>query len=171
MFEFDVNPQDMDSRAIFANRVCKLIYQQYENYIKLIVKEIKPFYNDFEEHVRNVYELIPKQIPLFAYIHLKECGAEGLSMSESEYNKAIESTLNACKYFYSKDGYISLEFAKLLKSKGYVEPCCKFYMDVVGLENPEINNTNLACNHNKFNLSAPPFCDAIEWLHSSENQY
>ncbi len=101
MFEFVTKKEAYNEhRADFANRVCKLVYNKCENDIEKAVKEIEPLYDDFEENVRNVYELIGSYIPLFAFFELKKHGADNYGFHEKEYNEAIGNAKKACSEYY-----------------------------------------------------------------------
>ena len=101
MFEF-VKKQEAfeEHRADFANRVCQLVYSKCGNDIEKAVKEIEPLYNDFEENVRNIYELIGRYIPLFAYYELKKHGADNYGFDEKEYSEALNNAKSACREYY-----------------------------------------------------------------------
>ncbi|EQA7786790.1 hypothetical protein ACX818_001384 [Acinetobacter baumannii] len=100
--QFYDNPSD--DRAIFANKVLKLIYQKYNGNFSSItfqneVKDIKIY---FDEYVRNIYEVIDTEIPLFAWANYLNYGFdksmwdEG-EMTEEEWKQIIFS---ACKKYY-----------------------------------------------------------------------
>lgn len=101
MFEFVTKQEAFEEhRADFANRVCKLVYNKCENDIEKAVQEIEPLYDDFERNVRNVYELIGRYIPLFAFFELKKYGADNYGFDDKEYDEAIENAKKACTEYY-----------------------------------------------------------------------
>lgn len=131
---------EYDHRAVFANRVCKLIYNKCENDIAVAVKEIKPLYDNFEECVRNVYELVDTCIPLFAYFELLKNGRENYGMSENEYADALADANKACDEYYLPFGpkYVKImgteevkatdpdSIGKVFKVEGYKAPHAHF---------------------------------------------
>ena len=101
MFEFVKKEEAFEEhRADFANRVCQLVYSKCSNDIEKAVKEIEPLYDDFEENVRNIYELINSSIPLFAYYELKKHGADNYGFDEKEYSEALSNAKSACTEYY-----------------------------------------------------------------------
>lgn len=92
----------LDNRSLFANRICKLIYQKHDGNIDEAIKEAEPFFEDLHEHVRNIYELIPTEIPLMYYRDLLKFGKDNYyDISEQEYQKIILFTKNKCVEQYS----------------------------------------------------------------------
>lgn len=92
-----------DARAIFANQVCQLLYDTNSGDMPNIIIEIKPFYDHFREFVRNVYELIDSEIPLFALYELKTLGADNWDFSNEEYDGAISRAIKACTDYYGTE--------------------------------------------------------------------
>lgn len=101
-FKEDIN--SLSDRSNFANRVLKLIYQKNNYDIDKSIIEAEPFFDDFEEHVRNIYELISSEIPLYAYYELKKYGADNFGLTDDEYIEAINNTITASNRYY-KDNY------------------------------------------------------------------
>jgi len=93
------SPKNLDERSKFANRVLKLIYQKHNGDLTAAVKESEPFFNDFEIHIRNIYELIPVEIPLYAYYELiQESGDHGednFGYTQEEYDEVKAKNPNA----------------------------------------------------------------------------
>lgn len=100
MFVFVDKNLISDTRSVFANDVCRLIMQKNNGNIAKSLDEIEPIYNGFDENVRNVYELINNQIPLFALYDLKRLGADNYGMTEEEYLEAMSRTSIACLSYY-----------------------------------------------------------------------
>lgn len=98
--EFETNFKRLDGRSTFANRVLKLIYQKHNGNIDAAIIEAEPFFVDFKEYVRNIYELISTQIPLYRYYELLRDGAENYGYSEAEYEEKIEDARKACELYY-----------------------------------------------------------------------
>jgi len=90
-----------EDRAGFANRVCKLIYNQNNNDIDKAIIECGSIYSDFDEHIRNIYELIDNYIPLMAYYELKKYGADNFGLNDNEYDVALQNSKKACEDYYS----------------------------------------------------------------------
>ena len=102
MFEFNYDFKEHDDRSHFANTICKVLVEKSNNDIDLSVNNIKKIYDYFEEYVRNVYELIDEEIPLFALYELKTQKPDNWDFTEQEYNDAIDRTYKACITFYIK---------------------------------------------------------------------
>lgn len=110
MFKFEhINSKDFknNNRDDFANTVCKLIYEKYKGNLEEIFlsNELQLIYKQFNEHVRNIYELIDTDIPLFSFYELKkqetDKGRNRWGMTENEYKEAIQRTITACEDYYS----------------------------------------------------------------------
>jgi hypothetical protein len=88
-------------RSGFANMVCRLIYLQSDKDLDKAIKEGESIFCQFEEHVRNIYELIEDSIPLIAYSQLKEYGADDLDLNKEEYKQALDECKKACDDYYA----------------------------------------------------------------------
>jgi len=99
-FEFKKKEGEFDERSEFANRVCKLLVQKNRGNIINSLKEVETFYSDFDIHVRNIYELIDREIPLFALYELRKNGADNYGLSDEEYKAAIKRAEKACIDYY-----------------------------------------------------------------------
>jgi len=92
---------ELDERSKFANKVCKLLVNKYRGNAEVATHFLTPIYDDFEEHVRNIYELIDTEIPLFAlYELLREDAKDNFGLTDEELSKAIQDTKDACKKYY-----------------------------------------------------------------------
>ena len=80
--------------------MCRLIYLQNGKDIDKAVKEGESIFDEFEEHIRNIYELIDSSIPLIAYYELKKHGADNWDFDDKEYKQALESAKTACESYY-----------------------------------------------------------------------
>ena len=101
LFEFEKDFKKLDNRSIFANRICKLIYIKNDSNVNKSIKEAEPYFNDLYEHVRNIYELIENEIPLFAYYELAKHGADNYGFTEQEYEEAMMKIKIACNKYYN----------------------------------------------------------------------
>ncbi len=99
-FKFPKNFKKLDERSLFANRILKLIYQKHNGDLKEAIKEGKPFFDEFEIFIDNIYELVEDEIPLYAYARLLEYGAENFGFTEKEFEKAKLKTIAACELYY-----------------------------------------------------------------------
>ena len=100
--KFIENQEKLDYRSIFANRILKLIYEKHSGDLDKAIIEAEPFFKDFEEIIRNIYELINSEIPLYHYYELLKYGFENFDITEEEYQKDLEITKKACKLYYDK---------------------------------------------------------------------
>lgn len=100
MFKFETNFENLDPRSKFANDICQLVIDKHHGDFEKSLVEIKPIYNHFENHVRNVYELINKEIPLFTLYELITHGKDNYGITEYEYQEAINITKQACNTYY-----------------------------------------------------------------------
>jgi hypothetical protein len=84
---------NQDERAVFANQVLKLLWYRYTRITDNplanphFLIELKSIYRAFDEHVRNIYEIIDDQIPLFAYYQVLKDGHNGYNMWEEFESK------------------------------------------------------------------------------------
>lgn len=100
MFEFEnINELD-DVRSIFANRVCKLLFQKHEGNLEKAMKEGEIFFKEFEILIRNIYEIVEQEIPLYALFRLRKYGADNFGFDDTEYQDAENNCINACKLYY-----------------------------------------------------------------------
>lgn len=100
--KFIENQEELDYRSIFANRILKLIYEKHSGDLDKAIIEAESFFNDFQEIIDNIYELIDTEIPLYHYYQLLKYGFENWSITEEEYKTQIELTKKACKLYYDK---------------------------------------------------------------------
>ena len=92
-----------DERSKFANAVCKLLVQANGRSISAAVSNLKPIYDHFEIHIRNIYELIDTEIPLFKLYELRKQGAaENKGLTKYELHGMIGDAREACEKFYRK---------------------------------------------------------------------
>jgi hypothetical protein len=99
MFEFIGKDEEFDYRSEFANDVCRLLLKA-KGFNFISNEDIEPIYNHFEDHVRNVYELIDSEIPLFALYELRKHGADNYGFTEVEYQQAILNAQKACSEYF-----------------------------------------------------------------------
>lgn len=107
-------PKDIrDERSVFANRVCKLIYNHVElninsaspKELKFLFKKVKPFYESFEDCLNNFYEIVENEVPLIALYLLrnKNTAIENYGFqNEQEYQDAWQQSLNSCITYYTQ---------------------------------------------------------------------
>ena len=99
-FDFETNFEELAGRSIFANHICKLIYQKNNGDVDKSIIEAEPLFDGMQEYVRNIYELIEREIPLYAYYELVKYGADNFDLSEDEYQEAKIKVRAACDLYY-----------------------------------------------------------------------
>ncbi len=99
-FDFRTDLETLDERSVFANRICKLIFEKHNGDLDKAIVEAEPYFNDLEEFVRDIYELAENEIPLYAYYNLLNCGKDNWGFDENEYKEKILKTQNACRFYY-----------------------------------------------------------------------
>jgi hypothetical protein len=99
-YEYNFNFEEHDDRAKFANRVCKLLIQASDKDYEKAVKQLDDIYEFFQEHVRNVYELIWHEIPLFGLYELYKYEPSNWGFTQEEYESAKLRSRKACEVFY-----------------------------------------------------------------------
>lgn len=75
-FKFEAHLDVLNDRAVFANRIFKLLWQKHGGNIDEAIEEAEPFFNDLERYVRNIYEIKDTEIPLWSYAYLLENEAD-----------------------------------------------------------------------------------------------
>lgn len=95
-----------DDRAKFANTCLKRIWQSTEPFSTEQMQAVKELYLYFNEYVRNVYEVITDEIPLFAYYNAVKHGPYNVGWDEIMDNGADEVDILdhikfACCNFYN----------------------------------------------------------------------
>jgi len=99
-FDFETDLENLDERSVFANRICKLIFEKHNGNLDAAIVEAEPYFNDLEAFVRNIYELVENEIPLYAYYRLLKYGADNWGFDENEYKEKIAKTQDACRLYY-----------------------------------------------------------------------
>ena len=106
MFEFEKELKRLDSRSDLANRTCYLIYDMFDGDAHRACTFGERFYGDWEDNIRNFYELVEDEIPLYALYKLSLCKNETGFQSEYDledmtYEEAIRKTIEACDLYYT----------------------------------------------------------------------
>ncbi len=99
IFKFEDKPQER--RSIFANRICKLLYEKHNGNLDDAIIDGERIFSGFNTYVRNIYELVDSEIPLIAYYELKKYGADNYGFSQAEFEQAIDNTKIACVQYYN----------------------------------------------------------------------
>ena len=99
-FEFETDLEDLDERSEFANAVCKLIVDKNNGNLINSLNEVGDIYDMFFISVRNIYELVDSEIPLFALYELHNFGADNLGLTPEEFKQAKQSSMLACSEYY-----------------------------------------------------------------------
>lgn len=99
-FDFETDLETLDERSVFANRICKLIFDKHSGDLDKAIIEAEPYFKDLEVFVRNIYELVQNEIPLYAYYRLLKYGADNWGFEENEYQEKIAKTRDACTLYY-----------------------------------------------------------------------
>jgi hypothetical protein len=68
--KIEFKKENQNSRSEFANLACKLLVKANGNNIESAVSNIQPLYDMFFDNVRNIYELVTSEIPLFTLYEL-----------------------------------------------------------------------------------------------------
>lgn len=94
-----------DDRAIFANKVLKMIYQKYQGNFSSVTfqREVLEMKVYLEEYVRNIYECIDREIPLLAWANYLNYGFDESAWDEGEMTeeKWLKIIYNACEKYYN----------------------------------------------------------------------
>lgn len=99
MFVFKDPATVDDSRAEFANKILSLLYRRYNGDLNKCIEE-EDIFTGFDEHIRNIYELISTCIPLYALYELISYGADNYGFTEEEYEEAKERCITASHLYY-----------------------------------------------------------------------
>lgn len=99
-FDFETNLKNLDDRSVFANKICKLIYEKHDGDLIKSVEEATSYFVYLEQFVRNIYECIDSEVPLYAYYQLLEYGADNWDFDSTEYEEAKRKTEAACVFYY-----------------------------------------------------------------------
>lgn len=100
ILEFKTNLNDLDGRSVFANRILKLIYIKNAGNIDDAIKEAQPYFDELKMFIKNIYELIDTEIPLYCYYELMKYGPDDFGLNEEEYLMKIKNIHEACKLYY-----------------------------------------------------------------------
>lgn len=95
-----VDKSEISYRSKFANDVCQLIIDKNNKSLIDSLKEIGDIYDHFEIHVKNIYELIDSEIPLFCLYDLIRHGRHNWHITEEEYAENKLTALRACSKYY-----------------------------------------------------------------------
>jgi hypothetical protein len=99
-FTFNNKNLGIDNRARFANSVCQLLVNSKNGDLNESLQDVGSLYKEFECNVRNIYELIDSQIPLFALYELTTNGADNWDFNDEEYSTALLNCRIACIEYY-----------------------------------------------------------------------
>lgn len=104
MYKFN-EKNNLSGRSKFANIVCQLLYDKHDGDLVKASEEGEPFYDGLEEYVRNIYELVDSEIPLYALWYLRKHGAHdhgesNYGFSEEEYKQSEQNCIDACIKYY-----------------------------------------------------------------------
>jgi len=93
-----------DYRSSFCNKIIQFIVDKNDYDIDLSVKEAYPLFEDFENIIRNVYELIDNEIPLWRLSNLldykSDHGKDNYGYTKEEYDSLVQGARNACEVYY-----------------------------------------------------------------------
>ena len=89
-YKFLNRDQITDDRALFANKICDLLAKESDFSLRGSLGAIAIIRQYFEEHVRNIYELVDTQIPVFAYYDLSKVDADNYCWTEEQYQRNLE---------------------------------------------------------------------------------
>ena len=101
IYEFLPRQSIIDDRAKFANAICDLIAKNSPYSIYGSMEQIKTIYEYFEKHVRNIYELIDSQIPLFAYYNLRQVDEDNYGWTKEQYLQNLEISKKAASNYHN----------------------------------------------------------------------
>lgn len=92
-------------KAIWVNQTCKLLWQKYNGDLSsaAALRELGEFWHGAQEYVRNIYEVVNTEIPLFAYYQLKVAhGFDEYMLDEGITEQMWEAEIiKFCKKYYS----------------------------------------------------------------------
>lgn len=92
-----------DERAIFVNKVLKMLYQKYQGSLVSLtfLKELAELHVYFKEYIRNIYECVDREIPLLAWSNYMQNGFDETAfddeITEEQWKKII---IDACEKYY-----------------------------------------------------------------------
>lgn len=101
-FEFELKEKVTDERSVFANKICKLIYEKHDGDINKALDDIFEYADYMELLIRNIYELELNEIPLIALYRLRCNGADNYGFSVKEYDQAEINCMAACISYYEE---------------------------------------------------------------------
>lgn len=111
MFDFkEKNKLEEHGRSHFANDVCQLIVDRNNKCIIKSLEDIGKVIYHFDNHVRNIYELYDREIPLFSLYNLVENGIDNYDFTEEEYSEYKLKALRACVKYYGVSLSSALEW-------------------------------------------------------------
>lgn len=99
-FTFKKINEEFDERSEFVNSIFKLIYNKNAGNLDASIIEARPFFVQMDEFIRNVYELVDTEIPLWAYSNLINFGADNYGLNFEEYVIAADNCVKACRIYY-----------------------------------------------------------------------
>lgn len=100
MFDFETDLEQLDERSKFVNKICKLLYDKFNGDLNEAITYDKQLFNDIDYHIKNIYQFVENEIPLYAYYRLSFYGPEDYDLTLEEYQEAMNKTINACLLYY-----------------------------------------------------------------------
>ena len=90
-----------DHRAQFANSVLKLLWKKHGSHCSAdLLEDVAIQREYFDEYVRNIYEVINDEIPLFAWHDVVKHGHENVDW-ECSHKEALRIIFAGCEEFYN----------------------------------------------------------------------
>lgn len=100
---FDLNNiNNFDERSVFANWCCGLLFKVYGDLDGVLASEdLQLLHKHCETNLRNVYELIGREIPLLGLYEMSQMGFEDYFMTEVEFAEHKLSYIEGCKILFN----------------------------------------------------------------------
>jgi len=99
-FEFVSDFNKLDNRSISINETLKKIYENNGGDLNASIVEASSYLKTVDETIRNVYEVVESEIPLYAYHNLMTLGADNYGFTDAEHETALSNTITACRDYY-----------------------------------------------------------------------
>lgn len=100
-YDFENDIANLDEKSIFANRICKVIYDRHNCDLDEAVYRNYLIFEAIAKSVRKIEDLIPTEVPMLSYFIVKNESATDMAITEEEKEQALARIGLICHDYYT----------------------------------------------------------------------
>ena len=100
-YDFENDIANLDEKSIFANSICKVIYDRHNGDLDEDVYRNYLIFESIAKSVRKIEDLIPTEVPMLSYFIVKNESAADMAITEEEKERALARIGRACHEYYT----------------------------------------------------------------------